>query len=83
MDTLFNSEYCYLSLSHNKGGLRLKEIALSCMALGCIVAATLASSAINPITYYFRNGEYRQALCSTFNSFLCLPESRSKRDRTE
>ena len=39
-----------------------------------VEATALTSSAINPIIYYFKNGEFRQAFCSTFYSFPCLSE---------
>ena len=43
-------------------------------------ATALTSSAINPLIYYFRNGEFRQAFCSTFYSFPCLSEPKNVSD---
>ena len=43
-------------------------------------ATALTSSAINPLIYYFRNGEFRQAFCSTFSSFPCLSEPQNVSD---
>ena len=45
-----------------------------------VQAAVLTSSAINPLIYYFRNGEFRQAFCSTFSSFPCLSEPKNVSD---
>ena len=45
-----------------------------------VEATALTSSAINPFIYYFRNGEFRQAFCSTFYSFPCLSEPKNVSD---
>ena len=45
-----------------------------------VEATALISSAINPLIYYFRNGEFRQAFCSTFYSFPCLSEPKNVSD---
>ena len=45
-----------------------------------VEATALTSSAINPFIYYFRNGEFRQAFCSTFSSFPCLSEPKNVSD---
>ena len=45
-----------------------------------VEATALTSSAINPIIYYFKNGEFRQAFCSTFYSFPCLSEPKNVSD---